>query len=454
MMNDMPIVRVIGAGLAGCEAAWQAARLGVRVELYEMKPKKFSPAHHSPSFAELVCSNSLRSDQINNAVGLLKAEMKLLGSLILEAAYECQVPAGAALAVNREQFSSYITEKISSHPNITVFEQEVSDFDPDTVTVIATGPLTSDAMAERISRLTGGSELHFFDAAAPIIDFSTVDMSKAFFASRYGKGDPQDYLNCPMNREEYDAFYNALVSAEVATLKSFDKEYQEKELVVFEGCMPVEVMAKRGYDTLRFGPMKPVGLPLPGTGEDAFATVQLRRENREGTMYNIVGFQTHLTFAEQKRVFRMIPGLENAEFFRYGVMHRNTYLNSPGFLSSTYSVEKIPKLFFAGQMTGVEGYVESASSGFVAGVNAARLALGKEAVIFPEQTEIGALAHYVSRGGVSSSFQPMNANFGIIAPLEKKVKGGKKCRNEAYGERSLDILRNEFGIFVNNENTD
>lgn len=454
MMDNMPIVRIIGAGLAGCEAAWQAARLGAKVELYEMKPKKFSPAHHSPSFAELVCSNSLRSNQINNAVGLLKEEMKLLGSLILEAAYECQVPAGAALAVNREQFSGYITEKISKHPNITVFEEEVCDFDPDTVTVIATGPLTSDAMAERISNLTGGSELHFFDAAAPIIDFSTVDMSKAFFASRYGKGDPEDYLNCPMNREEYDRFYNALVSAEVATLKSFDKEYQEKELVVFEGCMPVEVMAKRGYDTLRFGPMKPVGLPLPDTGEDAFATVQLRRENREGTMYNIVGFQTHLTFAEQKRVFRMIPGLENAEFFRYGVMHRNTYLNSPGFLSSTYSVEKIPKLFFAGQMTGVEGYVESASSGFVAGVNAARLALGKEPVIFPDKTEIGALAHYVSRGGVSSSFQPMNANFGIIAPLEKKVKGGKKCRNEAYGERSLDLLRKEFGIFINNENTD
>jgi len=452
MMNDMSIVRVIGAGLAGCEAAWQAARLGAKVELYEMKPKKFSPAHHSPSFAELVCSNSLRSNQLNNAVGLLKEEMKLLGSLILEAAYECQVPAGAALAVNREQFSSYITEKISSHPNITVFEEEVSDFDPDTVTVIATGPLTSDAMAERISRLTGGSELHFFDAAAPIIDFSTVDMSKAFFASRYGKGDPQDYLNCPMNREEYDAFYNALVSAEVATLKSFDKEYQEKELVVFEGCMPVEVMAKRGYDTLRFGPMKPVGLPLPDTGEDAFATVQLRRENREGTMYNIVGFQTHLTFGEQKRVFGLIPGLENAEYFRYGVMHRNTYLNSPGLLTNTYSMIKFPNLFFAGQMTGVEGYVESTSSGFVAGVNAALLALGIEPLVFPKETEIGALAHYVADGGVTSHFQPMNANFGIIAQFQKKIKGGKKNRNEAYAERSLEIIRSLLSSSKSNEN--
>lgn len=453
-MMDRPLVKVIGAGLAGCEAAWQAARQGARVHLYEMKPKKFTPAHHNTGFAELVCSNSLRSNQLNNAVGLLKEELRLMGSLILEAAYATEVPAGAALAVNRDDFSKYITEKIKSNPNITVFEEEVSDFDEGEVTVIATGPLTSEAMAERISRLTGGSELHFFDAAAPIIDFASVDMSKAFFASRYGKGDPEDYLNCPMTAEEYDAFYKALVGAEAAPLKTFDKEYQEKELVVFEGCMPVEVMAKRGYDTLRFGPMKPVGLPLPQTGEDAFATVQLRRENREGTMYNIVGFQTHLTFAEQKRVFRMIPGLENAEFFRYGVMHRNTYLNSPGFLSPTYSVNSMPNLFFAGQMTGVEGYVESASSGFVAGVNAARAALCEEKVIFPPETEIGALAKYVSEGGVSSSFQPMNANFGIIAPFDKKIKGGKRCRNEAYAERSLDIIKSSFDFFVNNENTD
>lgn len=452
-MCQIPKIKVIGAGLAGCEAAWQAAKLGVLVELYEMKPHKFTPAHHSKGYAELVCSNSLRSNQTSNAVGLLKEEMRLMGSLIMEAAYATEVPAGSALAVNREEFSAYITEKIKSHPNITVFEEEVSDISLDEITVVATGPLTSEPMAKKISALTGGGELHFFDAAAPIIDFSSVDMSTAFFASRYGKGNPEDYLNCPMTKEEYDVFYNALISAESAPLKSFDKEYQESEMVVFEGCMPVEVMAKRGYDTLRFGPMKPVGLPVPTTGEDAFATVQLRRENKEGTMYNIVGFQTHLTFGEQKRVFRLIPGLQSAEFFRYGVMHRNTYLNSPGYLTSTYSVRNNPNLFFAGQMTGVEGYVESASSGFVAGLNAARLALSLEPLIFPCETEIGALANYVSEGGVSSSFQPMNANFGIIAPFDKKIKGGKKCRNEAYAERSLEIIRRDYGIFGDNENS-
>ena len=440
-----PKIKIIGAGLAGCEAAFQASRLGVSVELYEMKPKKFSPAHHNPDFAELVCSNSFRSNEVSNAVGLLKAELSALGSLIMSAAYETEVPAGSALAVNRNDFSRYITEKLKEDPNITVIEEEVVTLDEDVVTVVATGPLTSDAMAEEISKLTGGGELHFFDAAAPIIDFSTVDMSKAFFASRYGKGNPEDYLNCPMTKEQYDAFYKELLSARVAELKDFDKDGQ-KDLTVFEGCMPVEVMAKRGYDTLRFGPMKPVGLPLPETGEDAYATVQLRRENKEGTMYNMVGFQTHLAFSEQKRVFGMIPGLENAEFFRYGVMHRNTYLNSPGFLTNVYSVKNRPNLFFAGQMTGVEGYIESASSGFVAGVNAAMLALGKAAVVFPRETEIGALAHYVSEGGVSSSFQPMNANFGIIAPFEKKIKGGKKFRNEAYAERSLGIIKNDFSF--------
>ena len=443
-------VKIIGAGLAGCEAAWQAARMGADVVLYEMKPKKFSPAHHSAGYAELVCSNSLRSNQLNNAVGLLKEEMKLLGSLIIEAAYATAVPAGSALAVNRDEFSAYITDKIRSHPRITVVEEEVTQIPEDGITVIASGPLTSETLADSIATFTGGTELHFFDAAAPIVDFSTVNTDVAFFASRYGKGDSQDYLNCPMTREQYDAFYNALISAEAAPLKAFDKELQE-DLKVFEGCMPVEVMASRGYDTLRFGPMKPVGLPLPSTGEDAFATVQLRRENKEGTMYNIVGFQTHLTFAEQKRVFRMIPGLENAEFFRYGVMHRNTYLNSPGFLTPTYSVRAREDLFFAGQMTGVEGYVESASSGFVAGVNAAALALGIDAVTFPKETEIGALAHYVSEGGISSSFQPMNANFGIIAPLDRKIKGGKKYRNEAYAVRSLEIIKSEFGNFVQNE---
>ena len=439
-MNEQNKIKVIGAGLAGCEAAYAAARLGVKVELYEMKPNKKSPAHHSDGFAELVCSNSLRSNDVNNAVGLLKEELLSLGSLIMEAAYATQVPAGSALAVNRDLFSAYITEKIKSHPNITVIEKEVTEIPEEGIVVIASGPLTSEALADSISRYTGGGELHFFDAAAPIIDFSTIDTSVAFFASRWGKGNPEDYLNCPMTKEQYDVFYNELINAKAAPLKAFDKELQE-DLTVFEGCMPVEVMASRGYDTLRFGPMKPVGLPDPRTGEDAFATVQLRRENKEGTMYNIVGFQTHLTFGEQRRVFGLIPGLENAEFFRYGVMHRNTYLNSPGFLTNVYSVAREERIFFAGQMTGVEGYVESASSGFVAGVNAAMAALGNEKIIFSKETEIGALAHYISEGGISSSFQPMNANFGIIAPFEKKVKGGKKARNEAYAQRSLEIIK-------------
>ncbi len=440
-------IKVIGAGLAGSEAAFQASRMGVKVDLYEMKPKKYSPAHHKNGFAELVCSNSLRSNQLNNAVGLLKAELSKMKSLIMEAAYATEVPAGSALAVNRDLFSEYITERLKSDPNITVHEEEVTEIDGDIITVVATGPLTSELLAAKIAEMTGGTELHFFDAAAPIVDFSSVDTKKAFFASRYGKGEPEDYLNCPMTFEEYDAFYKALISAETAPLKAFDKELQE-DLTVFEGCMPVEVMASRGYDTLRFGPMKPVGLPLPSTGEDAFATVQLRRENKEGTMYNIVGFQTHLTFGEQKRVFRMIPGLENAEFFRYGVMHRNTYINSPGFLSPIYSVNSNRNIFFAGQMTGVEGYVESASSGFVAGINAARAALGTDPLIFPRETEIGALAHYVSHGGISSHFQPMNANYGIIAPFEKKVKGGKKVRNEAYSQRSLELIERDFAFLT------
>ncbi len=448
---NKPVIKIIGAGLAGCEAAWQAANHGAQVLLYEMKPIKFSPAHHNPGFAELVCSNSLRSNQLSNAVGLLKEELRLLGSLIIEAAYATEVPAGSALAVNREHFSNYITEKIKSHPNITVIHEEVTEFSEDEITVIASGPLTSDSLAEFISTVTGGGELHFFDAAAPIVDFSTIDMSKAFFGSRYGKGDPLDYLNCPLTKEEYDVFYNALINAEMAPLKEFDKELQG-DLSVFEGCLPVEVMAKRGYDTLRFGPMKPVGLPVPSTGCDAFATVQLRRENKEGTMYNIVGFQTHLTFGEQRRVFGLIPGLQNAEFFRYGVMHRNTYLNSPGMLTPVYSMSKQGNTFFAGQMTGVEGYVESASSGYVAGLNAALRALNKEPLVFPTETEIGALAAYVSGGGVSSTFQPMNANFGIIAPFDKKIKGGKRCRNEAYAERSLQIIKDNFCFLNDYEN--
>ena len=449
-MSDKKI-KIIGAGLAGCEAAWQAAKLGVKVELYEMKPLKFSPAHHSEGFAELVCSNSFRSNVTSNAVGLLKEELRLMGSLILEAAYATEVPAGSALAVNRDEFSEYITNKIKNHPNITVINEEVTDIDFDSITVVASGPLTSEALANRISEITGGTELHFFDAAAPIVDFASIDMSKAFFASRYGKGDPEDYLNCPMTEEEYAVFHRELCNATAAPLKAFDKELQE-DLTVFEGCMPVEVMAERGYDTLRFGPMKPVGLPVPTTGEDAFATVQLRRENKEGTMYNIVGFQTHLTFGEQRRAFGLIPGLENAEFFRYGVMHRNTYLNSPALLTNVYSMREHPNVFFAGQMTGVEGYIESTSSGFVAGLNAALMALGKEQIVFPRETEIGALASYVSEGGISSSFQPMNANFGIIAPFDKKVKGGKKNRNEAYAARSLEIISSDFSFLNNNEN--
>ncbi len=436
-----PRIRIVGAGLAGCEAAWQAARLGVAVDLYEMKPHKYTPAHHHPGFAELVCSNSLRSNDLSNAVGLLKAELQTLGSLIIEAAYATQVPAGSALAVDREKFSGYITEKIKSNPLITVHEEEATTIDDSVITVIASGPLTSEALANEIISLLGTeSQLYFYDAAAPIVDAASIDMNIAYFASRYGKGDPQDYLNCPMTREEYDAFYEALVGAEVAQLKAFDQQAQEGDPKVFEGCMPVEVMARRGYDTLRYGPMKPVGLPLPGSDKEAYAVVQLRRENREGSMYNLVGFQTHLTFGEQKRVFRMIPGLANAEFFRFGVMHRNTYLRSPGILTPQYAMKAKPNLFFAGQMTGVEGYVESTSSGLVAGINAARLARGEQPLDFPATTEIGALAHYVSES-TASSFQPMNANFGVITPLEKRVKGGKAARNQAYAERSAEVLR-------------
>ncbi len=438
-----PRIRVIGAGLAGCEAAWQAVRLGVSVDLYEMKPAKYTPAHHTDGFAELVCSNSLRSNDPANAVGLLKRELSQIGSLIMEAAYASAVPAGSALAVDRKLFSDYITEKIKNHPLVTVHEEEITAIDGDDITVIATGPLTSEPLSCAIAAYMNGGQLHFYDAAAPIVDAATVDMSIAYFASRYGKGEPTDYLNCPMTKEEYDAFYEALTTAEEAVLKEFERSEGGREPKVFEGCMPVEVMARRGYDTLRYGPMKPVGLPEPKTGKEAYAVVQLRRENRAGSMYNLVGFQTHLTFPEQKRVFRMIPGLGQAEFFRFGVMHRNTYLSSPGFLTPQYAVKKDPRIFFAGQMTGVEGYVESASSGLVAGMNAARLARGEELLDFPATTEIGALAHYVSES-VSGDFQPMNANFGIIAPLGYKVKGGKAARNAAYAARSEEVLRVMF----------
>ena len=437
MKENTPCINVIGAGLAGCEAAYQAAKRGVKVKLYEMKPLKFTPAHHNPKFAELVCSNSLRSDELSNAIGVLKAELRKMDSIILEAADANRVAAGSALAVDREKFSSYITDKILNHPNIEVINEEVSQINPDEITVIASGPLTSESLSNYIRNEIGLGNLHFFDAAAPIVDFSSVDMNKAFFASRYNKGDA-DYINCPMNEEEYKAFYNALITAEEAELHEFDKN--NEKLTVFEGCMPVEVMAKRGFETLLYGPMKPVGIEHPVTKENYYAVVQLRKENNDGTMYNLVGFQTHLKFPEQKRVFSMIPGLENATFLRYGVMHRNTYLNSPGILECSYSLKNNPKVFFAGQMTGVEGYIESASSGFVAGLNAAMLALGKEQIDFTNKTVIGALSHYVSTGSLSGNFQPMNANFGIVAPLEYKVKGGKKFRNEEIAKRALNYI--------------
>ncbi len=433
----MQHINVLGAGLAGCEAAWQAAERGVKVKLFEMKPHKMTPAHHSNGFAELVCSNSLRSDCVSNAVGLLKEEMRRFDSLIMQAADATRVPAGSALAVDRTQFSQYITDRIRNHPNIEVIEEEVSSLEEGVVTVIATGPLTSDAMAQFITGELGCGKLHFFDAAAPIVDAATINMDVAFFASRYDKGDA-DYINCPMSKEQYDAFWQALTTAEEAQLKEFDKESQ-KNVKVFEGCMPVEVMARRGYETLRYGPLKPVGLIDPRIGEESYAVVQLRKENREGTMFNLVGFQTHLTFPEQRRVFRMIPGLENAEFLRYGVMHRNTYLNSPGLLDNTYAMNARPNVFFAGQMTGVEGYVESAGSGLLAGINAAKRALGQNKLTLPAETMLGAMADYVSRGGVGD-FAPMNANFGIVTPLGYRVKGGKAAKNEKLAERALAII--------------
>lgn len=437
-MTEIRSINVIGAGLAGCEAAYQAAKRGVKVNLYEMKPQKYTPAHHNKNFAELVCSNSLRSDELSNAIGVLKAELREMGSIIMEAADNNRVAAGSALAVDREAFSEYITRKIKNHPNITVFEEEIGEIPSSEITVIATGPLTSDKLARFMREKMGLSGLHFFDAAAPIVEFDSIDMTKAFFASRYNKGDA-DYINCPMNEAEYKEFYDALVSAKEAELHDFDNESQK--LTVFEGCMPVEVMAKRGFETLLFGPMKPVGIENPKTKETYFAVVQLRKENQNGTMYNLVGFQTHLTFGEQKRVFSKIPGLENATFLRYGVMHRNTYIDSPKYLTKFYSLRSNPNVFFAGQMTGVEGYIESASSGFVAGINAARLASGKELVDFTDETVIGSLSHFVENGAFSGNFQPMNANFGIVAPLSYKVKGGKKARNEEIAKRAIQKIK-------------
>lgn len=431
-------ISILGAGLAGSEAAWQAAQRGVKVRLYEMKPIKYTPAHHAPTFGELVCSNSLRSDAPSNAVGLLKEEMRAMGSLIMQAADATRVPAGSALAVDRVLFSEYITNHIRNHPNIEVIEAECECLPDDGITVIATGPLTSEPMARFIREELGCGGLHFFDAAAPIVDAESINMDVAFFASRYDKGDA-DYINCPMTREQYDAFYQALITAQEAALKEFDRE-QQKDLTVFEGCMPVEVMARRGYDTLRYGPLKPVGLIDPRIGKESYAVVQLRKENKEGTMYNLVGFQTHLTFPEQRRVFRMIPGLENAEFLRYGVMHRNTYLSSPGLLGADYAMLERPNVYFAGQMTGVEGYVESAGSGLVAGINASRRAKGLDPLILPRTTMIGAMALYVQNGSVGA-FTPMNANFGIIQMPQKKVKGGKAARNAVIAQTAISTIQ-------------
>lgn len=421
---------VIGAGLAGCEAAWQLANRGVSVTLYEMKPEKKSPAHVSDSFAELVCSNSLRSDELTNAVGLLKEEMRRLGSVIMECADANKVPAGGALAVDREGFSKSVTERIKGHPNITVKNGEVTEI-PEGRVIIATGPLTDGAMAERIAELTGSDGLHFFDAVAPIVTLESVDMESAWFASRYDKG-TSDYVNCPMTREEYNAFVRELSTAEEAQLHGFD------DGGVFEGCMPVEVMARRGLDTLRYGPLKPVGLKDPKTGKEPYAVVQLRMDNAEGTLYNIVGFQTHLKYPEQKRVFSMIPALRKAEFVRYGVMHRNTYLSSPSLLDRYYRLRADTRISFAGQMTGVEGYIESAASGMLAGIEAANELTGIAFTDFPQETAIGALAAYVSGGSVGA-FQPMNVNFGIITPLGYRVKG-KREKNAAISARALEII--------------
>ncbi|MBQ1675132.1 MAG: methylenetetrahydrofolate--tRNA-(uracil(54)-C(5))-methyltransferase (FADH(2)-oxidizing) TrmFO [Oscillospiraceae bacterium] len=429
----MSHVTVIGAGLAGSECAWQLAQRGVEVTLREMKPVKTTPAHTTEYYAELCCSNSLRSDQLENAVGLLKEELRRLDSLIIRCADATRVPAGGALAVDRHGFARMVTEEIQNHPNITVVPGEVTEI-PEGEVVIASGPLTSDALADKLAALFGGATtLHFYDAAAPLVAFDSVDMSSAYFASRYDKGTP-DYINCPMTEEEYKTFWTELISAQEAEVHGFD------DGGVFEGCMPVEVMARRGEDTLRFGPLKPKGLPDPKTGRDPYAVVQLRKDNAEGTIYNLVGFQTHLKWPEQKRVFSLIPALREARFLRYGVMHRNTYLDSPRLLDRYYRLRSDPRISFAGQMTGVEGYVESCASGFLVGVETARRLQGKEPIDFPQETAIGALGLYVSGGSVGD-FQPMNINFGIIPPLGYRVKG-KRNKNAELSRRSLEIIEN------------
>ncbi|MBC1484079.1 FADH(2)-oxidizing methylenetetrahydrofolate--tRNA-(uracil(54)-C(5))-methyltransferase TrmFO [Listeria sp. FSL L7-1485] len=424
-------VNVIGAGLAGSEAAWQLVKRGVAVDLYEMRPVKQTPAHHTDKFAELVCTNSLRANGLTNAVGVIKEEMRILDSIIIEAADKASVPAGGALAVDRHEFSGYITDKVKNHPLVTVHNEEVTTI-PEGPTIIATGPLTSPALAEEIKQLTGEEYLYFYDAAAPIIEKDSIDMEKVYLKSRYDKGEAA-YLNCPMSEEEFHAFYEALVTAETAALKEFEKE------VFFEGCMPIEVMAKRGIKTMLFGPLKPVGLENPKTGKRPYAVLQLRQDDAAGTLYNMVGFQTHLKWGEQKRVFGMIPGLENAEIVRYGVMHRNTFINSPTVLEPTYQLKSRNDLFFAGQMTGVEGYVESAASGLAAGINAAKFVEEKELIIFPNETAIGSLANYITSTS-KKSFQPMNVNFGLFPELTSKIRA-KQERNEKLAERALNAIK-------------
>jgi methylenetetrahydrofolate--tRNA-(uracil-5-)-methyltransferase len=426
-------VSVVGAGLAGCEAAWTLAQAGVPVRLYEMKPHHYTPAHHYEGFAELICSNSLKAARVGSAAGMLKEEMRLLGSLTMEAAEQTAVSAGGALAVDRERFSDYITEKIKSHPNITVLHQRVDEI-PEGPTIIASGPLTDSVLAKSIQQLCGAQYLSFFDAAAPIVTFDSLDQDKVFFAARYGRGEA-DYINCPMDREQYERFYQALVEAESVELHEFEKQ----DFKVYEGCMPVEVMAKRGADTLRYGPLKPVGLTDPHTGRRPWAVVQLRSENREGTLYNLVGFQTNLRFPEQKRVFSLIPGLEQAEFVRYGVMHRNTFLDSPRLLTSAFCMKEHPELYFAGQMTGVEGYVESAASGILAGKNMVRALMGKQPLLLPADCMLGALSRYISDEQVVD-FQPMGANMGILPPWPERVKD-KTVRYEKIAQRGLTHLK-------------
>ena len=427
-------INIIGGGLAGCEAAYQIAKRGIKVKLYEMKPEKFSPAHSNKNLAEIVCSNSFKSNLLSNACGMLKEELRMLDSLLIKVADETKVPAGQALAVDREKFSEEVTRKIKEINNIEIISKEVTKINEDEITIIATGPLTSENLSTEIAKIVEEDSLYFYDAAAPIVEKSSVDMNIGFLGDRYGKGE-SSYINLPMNEEEYKKFWNELVNAEIVNLHEFEKRE------IFEGCMPIEVMAKRGVDTLRFGPLKPVGFDDPRTGKRPYAIVQLRQDNESGTIYNIVGFQTNLKFGEQKRVFSLIPGLENAEFVKYGVMHRNTYINSSVLLDETFNFRKNKNIFFAGQITGVEGYVESIASGLMAGINAYKMVKNESKFVLPEETMIGALSKYIST--TNERFQPMNANFGILPPLSEKIKD-KKQRYEELSKRGIEILRSNM----------